>query len=172
MAAASAGFHRFLPQDQVQLRRDGAKLNPRTFRPARNSDVAPDPVYSTADAERPANKTNAIMRANARESDRACADGTNRRHAQHPQRVTGVHASHAMQKVPGHDDEHGRKPDPMHTGGGEATALTVMVMGGTASMYSVQRLPEVAKWEIRFNKRWQRELGPYERGMSTQCSLP
>lgn len=75
-----------------------------------------------------------------------------------------MHGSHAMQKVPGYDDQASRNPEPMHCGGGEASSVATMVMGGTASIYSAQRLPEVAEWEIRFNKRWQAELGPYLQG--------
>lgn len=97
----------------------------------------------------------------ARESDLACASGIKRTSKHHPQKRTGVHGSHALQKVPGHDDEESRKPDPMHTIGGELSGLATMAIGGTAAMYSVARLPEVARWEIAVNNRWHDELGPY-----------
>ena len=100
------------------------------------------------------------------ESDLACAADIKRSSSHHTQKRTGVHASHAFQKVPGQDDEWGRKPEPMHTIGGELTAVTIMPSGGTASMYSVKRLPEVATWEISFNSRWSDELSPYLHGMS------
>ena len=70
-----------------------------------------------------------------------------------------------MQKVPGHDDEGSRKPDPMHTIGNEVIAVTVMAQGGTAAIYSVGRLPEVAKRDVSLNKRWEELLNPYLHGM-------
>lgn len=106
-----------------------------------------------------------------RESDQACAAGVKCTSRHHPQQRTGVHASHAMQKAPGNDDEKGRKPDPMHTLGNEVHAVTDMTLGGTASMYSVARLPEVAKWEILLNNRWQDLLGPYLHNMHKPLSM-
>lgn len=52
----------------------------------------------------------------------------------------------------------------MHTIGNEVAAITVMAQGGTAAMYSDAWLPEVAKWEISLNKRWQELLSPYLHG--------
>ena len=161
---ADAGYHRFLGQDCTELREQGATLNPKTF--PRSQADAPAPVYTSADALAPVAKTRADMMQYARESDLACAADIKRSSNHHPQKRTGVHASHAFQKVPGQDDEGGRKPEPMHTIGGEVTAVTAMASGGTASMYSVKRLPEVAKWEISLNSRWSDELSPYLHGTS------
>lgn len=108
------------------------------------------------------------MLQSARESDLASAGGTKCKQSHHPQHQTGVHASHAMQKVPGYDDEGSRKPDPMHTIGNEVTAVTVMAQGGTAAIYSVARLPEAAKWEVSLNKRWEELLNPYLHGIYMQ----
>ncbi|DBB04049.1 TPA: hypothetical protein ACH3X1_013104 [Trebouxia sp. C0004] len=52
----------------------------------------------------------------------------------------------------------------MHTIGNEVTAVTVMAQGGTAGIHSVARLPEVAKWEVSLNKRWEELLSPYLHG--------
>ncbi len=142
------GFHRFLAPEEEELRRRGAQLNPKTFLKPRNEAAAPEPIYSTAEATAPAEKTNAFMRQSARESDLASAAGTRCKQSHHPQQQTGVHASHAMQKVPGFDDEGSRKPDPMHTIGNEVTAVTVMAQGGTAAIARGGQLGGTAKQAV------------------------
>ena len=82
-----------------------------------------------------------------------------------------------MQKVPVCDDRDVRNPEPMHTTGNETTALTVMARGGTAGIYSVARLREVAEWEIALNNngrpsRWEQQLRPYLTGMLLASEPP
>ena len=114
---ACSGFHRFLDDDQTDLREKRAKLNPKTF--PRN-EPAPPPKYRTSTASPPAEKTTAFMLQAAREADQACADGIKRKRKTHPLHETGVHASHAMQKVPCYVDKEAWNPEPMHTTGNGA----------------------------------------------------
>ena len=168
---ASLGFHRFLDAEETELREKGAKLNPKTFpKPRKATGQQPAPEYRAAAALPPTEKTSAFMMQAARESDQACAAGVKRKSKTHPLHQTGVHASHAMQKVPGYDDRGTRNPEPMHTIGNEVSSVTVMAMGGTAAIYSVARLKEVAQWETDLNSngrssRWLRQLRPYLTGI-------
>ena len=149
---ACLGFHRFLEAEETELREKGANLNPKTFpKPRQAAAQQPAPEYRTAAASSPTEKTSAFMMQAARESDQACAAGIKRKRKTHPLNQTGVHASHAMQKAPGYDDRGTRNPEPMHTIGNEVTSVTVMAVGGTAGIYSVARLKEVAQWEIDLN---------------------
>ncbi len=157
------------------MREKGAKLNPRTFLKPRNAprDESPPPEYRAATAAPPTEKTTAFMLQAARDAEQACAAGIRRKHKTHPQHQNGVHASHAMQKVPGYDDKESRNPEPMHNTGNEITAVTVMARGGTAAIYSVARLREVAEWEIALNNssrpsRWEQKLRPYLTGIRIQ----
>ena len=161
------GYHAFLDATEVELRAREAALNP-TVPPANANVPNPAPVYCQTDAPAPAAKTHQFHQEAARASDIACASGIRCSQKQHPHHQTGVLASHALQKAPGHDDEHSRKPDPMHCIGGEAFAVTTMALGGTGNprIYSVGRLQKLAEWEVKRNKRWQRALGPYLLGES------
>ena len=73
------------------------------------------------------------MMQSARESDLASAAGIRHKQSHHPLHQTGVHASHAMQKVPGYDDEGSQKPDSMHTIGDEVVDVTVMAPSTTTN---------------------------------------
>ncbi|DBA92833.1 TPA: hypothetical protein ACH3X1_003015 [Trebouxia sp. C0004] len=171
------GFHRVLDEEETELREKGANLNPKTFRkPRRATAQQPAPEYRTAAASAPTEKTTAFMLQAAREADQACAAGIKRKRKAHPLHQNGVHASHAMQKVPGYDDRDSRNPEPMHNTGNEVNDVTVMAMGGTAAIYSVARLKEVTEWETDHNSdgrssRWLRHLRPYSTGCSCQPLL-
>ena len=83
-------------QDCTELREQGATLNPKTFPPSQAD--APAPVSTSADAPAPAAKTRADMMQYARVSDLGWAADVKHSNSRHPQKRTGVHASHAFQK--------------------------------------------------------------------------
>jgi len=56
----------------------------------------------------------------------------------------------------------------MHVTYNEVKAICVMANGGTGSnapIYSVGRLAEVARWELKYNNRWEEQLAPYLQGV-------
>ena len=155
------GYHRFCPQHETELRERVAKLNPISI----PKDGQGPPVYTNADEPAPRAKTDAIQRAAAQESDAASTAGIKRKHPTHPSMETGVHASHALMKVPGWNEQKSRKPDGMHVTTGEVKAVTVMLGGGTADKYSREQLHLLADWKFKYNSRWGDLLAPYRAGM-------
>ena len=153
--ACIAGVYPFLDPHNVELREKEAALNPVPSRSTR-AGSHPVPVYCPADAEAPATKTSMYHLQAARDADTASANGIRCNQKQHPRHQTGVLGSLAVQKVPGHDDEHSCVADPMHCIGNEAYSIPGMARGGTSNpaMYSVGRLSKVAEWEVKVNHRW------------------
>ncbi|DBA90298.1 TPA: hypothetical protein ACH3X1_003585 [Trebouxia sp. C0004] len=150
------------------MRGRGANFNPVSI-PKEGEGT---PVYTRADDLAPLVKTDQAMRQYGRDSDAALIAGIKRKQPAHPSRQTGVHASHALSKCPGWNEEKSHNPDPMHTSTNEVKSLTVMLNGGTSEKYSRDNLAALAVWELKYNGRWGNLLGQYLSGGRPRLDLP
>ncbi|KAL0040304.1 hypothetical protein WJX77_002792 [Trebouxia sp. C0004] len=125
LTPCAAGYHRHLPEDETEMRGRGANFNPVSI-PKEGEGT---PVYTRADDLAPLVKTDQAMRQYGRDSDAALIAGIKRKQPAHPSRQTGVHASHALSKCPGWNEEKSHNPDPMHTSTNEYGNSSTMADG-------------------------------------------